>query len=89
MRTETQRPQIILTTQAKYGALARGDAEVYLRLPKPGKRYEEKIWDHAAGRLHLVAAHFCRVVCTGEKIHSFIPFPASQALLWWKRRVVQ
>lgn len=35
--------------KAKYGALARGDAEVYLRLPRVGKRYEEKIWDHAAG----------------------------------------
>ncbi len=22
---------------------------MYLRLPRPGKRYEEKIWDHAAG----------------------------------------
>lgn len=29
--------------------MSRGDAEIYLRLPRPGKRYEEKIWDHAAG----------------------------------------
>jgi len=40
-----------MDSQAKYGCLARGDGEVYLRLPKPGKRYEEKIWDHAAGML--------------------------------------
>ncbi len=37
-----------IDSQCKYSALARGDAEVYLRLPtKPG--YVERIWDHAAG----------------------------------------
>ncbi len=35
-------------SQAKYGLVARGDAELYLRIPtRPGRR--EKIWDHAAG----------------------------------------
>lgn len=39
-----------LDSQAKYGVVARGDAELYLRLPtRPG--YLEKIWDHAAGTL--------------------------------------
>ena len=39
-----------MDSQAKYAAVARGDAEVYLRLPtRPG--YEERIWDHAAGVL--------------------------------------
>lgn len=39
-----------LDSQAKYGVVARGDAELYLRLPtRPG--YMEKIWDHAAGTL--------------------------------------
>lgn len=39
-----------LDSQAKYGVVARGDAELYLRLPtRPG--YLEKIWDHAAGAL--------------------------------------
>lgn len=37
-----------LDSQAKYCALARGDAEIYLRLPKD-LNYREKIWDHAAG----------------------------------------
>jgi len=39
-----------LDSQAKYAVVARGDAEVYLRLPTR-KDYEEKIWDHAAGAL--------------------------------------
>jgi 3'(2'), 5'-bisphosphate nucleotidase len=39
-----------LDSQAKYGVVARGRAEAYLRLPtSPG--YCEKIWDHAAGVL--------------------------------------
>ncbi len=39
-----------MDSQAKYAAVARGDASIYLRLPtKPG--YQEKIWDHAAGAL--------------------------------------
>lgn len=39
-----------LDSQAKYGVVARGDAELYLRLPtRPG--YQEKVWDHAAGVL--------------------------------------
>jgi 3'(2'), 5'-bisphosphate nucleotidase len=33
----------------KYALVARGDAELYLRLPKAG--YQEKIWDHGAGAL--------------------------------------
>ncbi|MEM9459561.1 MAG: 3'(2'),5'-bisphosphate nucleotidase [Myxococcota bacterium] len=37
-----------LDSQAKYGVVARGDAELYLRLPTR-KDYVEKIWDHAAG----------------------------------------
>ena len=39
-----------IDSQCKYGAVARGDASIYLRLPtRPG--YREKIWDHAAGTL--------------------------------------
>ncbi len=39
-----------LDSQAKYAVVARGDADIYLRLPtRPG--YVEKIWDHAAGSL--------------------------------------
>lgn len=43
-------PSVNLDSQAKYCALAKGDAEIYLRLPKDPK-YREKIWDHAAGYL--------------------------------------
>jgi 3'(2'), 5'-bisphosphate nucleotidase len=39
-----------LDSQAKYAVVARGDAELYLRLPTR-KDYREKIWDHAAGTL--------------------------------------
>lgn len=39
-----------LDSQAKYCALSRGDAEIYLRLPKD-VNYREKIWDHAAGNI--------------------------------------
>jgi len=39
-------------SQAKYGAVARGDAAIYLRLPSPrSPDYRERIWDHAAGAL--------------------------------------
>lgn len=37
-------------SQAKYGLVARGDADIYMRMPKGGN-YQEKIWDHAAGAL--------------------------------------
>lgn len=40
-------PPVRIDSQAKYGALARGDGAIYLRFPHKG--YREKIWDHAAG----------------------------------------
>ncbi|MBA0766603.1 hypothetical protein Gotri_015632 [Gossypium trilobum] len=40
-------PPVRIDSQAKYGALSRGDGAIYLRLPHKG--YREKIWDHAAG----------------------------------------
>jgi 3'(2'), 5'-bisphosphate nucleotidase len=39
-----------LDSQAKYAVVARGQADVYLRMPTK-KGYVEKIWDHAAGAL--------------------------------------
>jgi len=50
-----------LDSQVKYGAVARGDASIYLRLPKREAdgdiiRYEEKIWDHAAGMIIIEEA---------------------------------
>jgi len=38
-----------MDSQCKYGAIARGDASIYLRLTKV--TYKECIWDHAAGFL--------------------------------------
>ncbi len=50
----TARP-VRLDSQAKYAVVARGDADIYLRLPtRPG--YVEKIWDHAAGTLVVAEA---------------------------------
>jgi 3'(2'), 5'-bisphosphate nucleotidase len=45
-------PPLRMDSQAKYGAVARGDAALYLRFPSPKHPdYREKIWDHAAGVL--------------------------------------
>ncbi len=44
-------PPARLDGQGKYAVVAQGQADAYLRLPRPGKRYVEKIWDHAAGDL--------------------------------------
>eukprot|EP00753_Platysulcus_tardus_P019762 PLAT7513.1.p1 GENE.PLAT7513.1~~PLAT7513.1.p1 ORF type:complete len:362 (-),score=151.36 PLAT7513.1:20-1060(-) len=41
--------RIRIDSQAKYAIVARGDAALYLRLPKGG--YEQSTWDHAAGVL--------------------------------------
>ncbi|HEY9737148.1 MAG TPA: 3'(2'),5'-bisphosphate nucleotidase [Trichocoleus sp.] len=39
-----------MDSQAKYAAVAAGQAALYLRLPSPKTpNYREKIWDHAAG----------------------------------------
>lgn len=41
-----------MDSQAKYAAVARGDAEIYLRSPNSKTPdYRENIWDHAAGYL--------------------------------------
>ena len=45
-------PSIRMDSQAKYAAVAAGQAVLYLRLPSPkSPDYREKIWDHAAGVL--------------------------------------
>ena len=43
-------PPVRMDSQAKYATVARGDADIYLRLPVR-KGYIEKIWDHAGGAL--------------------------------------
>ncbi|KAF2853289.1 3',5'-bisphosphate nucleotidase-like protein [Plenodomus tracheiphilus IPT5] len=42
------KPSVRMDSQAKYGSIARGAGDLYLRLPV-SKSYQEKIWDHAAG----------------------------------------
>lgn len=44
-----------MDSQCKYLAVARGDADLYLRLPTR-KGYQEKIWDHAGGVLLVLEA---------------------------------
>jgi 3'(2'), 5'-bisphosphate nucleotidase len=44
-----------MDSQCKYAIVARGDAEMYLRLPTRSD-YREKIWDHAAGTLIVTEA---------------------------------
>jgi 3'(2'), 5'-bisphosphate nucleotidase len=44
------KPSVRMDSQAKYGSIARGAGDLYLRLPVK-KDYQEKIWDHAAGDL--------------------------------------
>ena len=45
-----------IDSQAKYAVVAWGNADIYLRLPRPGTNYTERIWDHAAGSLVVEAA---------------------------------
>jgi len=45
----TQEP-VRLDSQAKYATVARGEADIYMRLPTR-QDYVEKIWDHAGGVL--------------------------------------
>ncbi|EIM23560.1 3(2),5-bisphosphate nucleotidase HAL2 [Wallemia mellicola] len=44
-----------MDSQAKYCSISRGDGDIYLRLPVSAS-YEEKIWDHAPGRLLVAEA---------------------------------
>lgn len=48
-------PPVRMDSQAKYCSLARGDGDVYLRMPT-GVGYVEKIWDHAGGSLLVTEA---------------------------------
>lgn len=48
-------PPVRLDSQAKYAVVARGEADIYLRLPTRAD-YREKVWDHAAGALIVTEA---------------------------------
>jgi 3'(2'), 5'-bisphosphate nucleotidase len=46
------KPSLRMDSQAKYGILARGEVNLYLRVPSPSEPgYKENIWDHAAGSI--------------------------------------
>ncbi len=49
-RLGVEAPSLRMDSQAKYGVLARGEADIYLRLTSRSG-YIENIWDHAAGAL--------------------------------------
>ncbi len=44
-------PPVRIDSQCKYAVVARGEADIYLRIPRAN--YTERIWDHAAGALLL------------------------------------
>jgi len=48
-------PPYRIDSQCKYAVVARGEAEIYLRLPRDAS-YREKVWDHAAGSLIIEEA---------------------------------
>ncbi len=54
-------------TQAKYGALARGDAAAFMRFPPPS--YREKIWDHCAGAIIVSEAGGCITDAAGAPLN--------------------
>ncbi len=50
-------PPLAIDSQVKYGAVATGQAHIYLRIPSRNHwSYREKIWDHAAGSLIVTEA---------------------------------
>lgn len=64
-----QSPSIRMDSQAKYAAVAAGQAALYLRLPSPKTPdYREKIWDHAAGTLVVQEAGGCVTDMAGRPL---------------------
>ncbi|MDQ1353203.1 MAG: 3(2),5-bisphosphate nucleotidase [Acidobacteriota bacterium] len=58
-----------MDSQVKYGVLAAGQAEIYLRIPHPKTPdYQEKIWDHAAGSLIVEEAGGVVTDTLGKKL---------------------
>ncbi|MBL4699695.1 MAG: 3'(2'),5'-bisphosphate nucleotidase [Phycisphaeraceae bacterium] len=56
-----------MDSQAKYGTLAKGDSQIYLRLPM-NSTYREKIWGHAAGMLVVQEAGGTVTDITGKPL---------------------
>lgn len=60
-------PPARLDSQAKYATVARGEADIYLRLPTRAD-YNEKIWDHAGGALIVEEAGGTVTDITGKPL---------------------
>ncbi len=64
-----ERDPVRLDSQVKYGIVASGNAEIYLRIPNPKTPgYREKIWDHAAGCLVVEEAGGVVTDILGKKL---------------------
>lgn len=62
-------PSLRMDSQAKYAAVAAGQAALYLRLPSPKTPdYREKIWDHAAGTIVVEEAGGTVTDMTGKPL---------------------
>lgn len=61
------RTSVRLDSQAKYAVVARGEADIYLRLPRD-RTYVERIWDHAAGSLLTQEAGGRVTDCSGAPL---------------------
>lgn len=61
------RTSVRLDSQAKYAVVARGEADIYLRLPRD-RTYVERIWDHAAGSLLTEEAGGRVTDCSGAPL---------------------
>lgn len=57
-----------MDSQAKYASVARGDGDIYLRLPIGKGEYQEKIWDHASGKLLCTEAGGKVTDCAGRDL---------------------
>jgi len=58
-----------MDSQVKYGLVASGDADIYLRIPNPANPdYREKIWDHAAGSIIVEEAGGIVTDINGKKL---------------------
>ncbi len=62
------KPSVRMDSQAKYGSIARGAGDIYLRLPVSAT-YVEKIWDHAAGDLVVREAGGTVTDVQGKKLN--------------------
>jgi 3'(2'), 5'-bisphosphate nucleotidase len=61
------KPGVRMDSQAKYGSIARGAGDLYLRLPT-SNTYQEKIWDHAAGNVIVKEAGGVVTDITGKQL---------------------